>query len=85
MDEKVLILIYGGATQNFINESFMTKKKLKDELYSGFIITIEKPNITPYNKLIKKLKVTIGDYKVTQEFYVFPMGNLPHVVLGAQW
>lgn len=39
----------------------------------------------PYNQVIIKLKVRMGKYELEDNFYVLPIGETPHIILGVQW
>lgn len=84
MGEKVLVLIDGGATHNFVNEKLATAKKMKIEPFSGSDVIVENGNITPC-KNVPKMKVSLKDYTIEDDFFIFPLGDSPHVVLGVQW
>lgn len=37
------------------------------------------------DKVAKQLGIRVQDHVVGDDFYVFPMRGLPHIVLGVQW
>jgi len=81
--EKIVVLIDGGTTHNFIDESFVDNKRIKNEPFAGFNVATSKGDISPCTKLVKQFKVSLDNYEVIDDFYVFPKGGIPHVVLGA--
>jgi len=83
--EKVIVLVDGGATHNFVDEKFVGRKKLKAEPFGGFnVVTGKNGNIVPCNKMVRKLDLRFKDYTV-DDFFVFPVGGTPPLVLGVQW
>lgn len=81
----MIVLINGGATHNFIDEGFVVKKKLKTNSFVGFNVAIGSGNVLPCKRVVPQLKVELDNYTAVNDFYVFPMGSVPHMVLGVQW
>lgn len=68
-------MIDGGATHNFIDEEFV-EKDLKTIEFEGFHATVvENGNIAPCNRVIDKLRVSLGSYSLISDFYVFLFGR----------
>lgn len=34
---------------------------------------------------MENIIVKLGDYTITSDFYILPLGGLPHIVFGVQW
>lgn len=41
--------------------------------------------LTPCSSLIRNVKVNFGNFFVEEDFFVFPLGKGPNLVLGVQW
>ena len=76
-----MILVDGGATHNFIDESLVERRKLQAENFDGFTVIIPGNNSMECTKWISKLKVTIGNHTITDNFYVVNVADT-NVVLG---
>ena len=59
-------------------------RKLKYENFNGFTVIIPGNNSMDCTKWILKLQVTIGNYTITDNFYVVNVADI-NVVLGVQW
>lgn len=75
LGEKVITLIDGGATHNFIDEEFVARKKLKLELFAGFNVATGNGNLVPCNKYVTNLKIEFDGHSIEEDFYVFPLGG----------
>lgn len=51
--ENIMVLIDDGISHNFIDESFMSKKRIKDEPFVSFNVATNKGNISLCTKLVK--------------------------------
>lgn len=83
-NSKVMVLIDGGVTHNFIDEEFMRKKGFKTQEFPGFEGVFGNRSTTSSNRMVENVKVKFGEYVVTSDFYILPLGGLPHLVLGVQ-
>ena len=68
--QKVVVLVDGGATHNFIYVVLVERIKLQVENFDGFTIIIPGNNSMDYIKWIPKLQVTLGNHTITDNFYV---------------
>ena len=78
------MLIDSGATHNFIDEGFVMKIGLKEEEFEGLNVTIADGFTMPCTRVVKQLKLTLGDYELCDDFYVVGIGEID-LVLGVQW
>ena len=76
-----MVLVDGGATHNFIDESLVERRKLQDKTFDGFIVIIPGNNSMDCTKWIPKLQVTLGKHTITNNFYVVNVVD-KNVVLG---
>lgn len=83
--DDVLILIDGGGTRNYIDEQFVAKKYLPTEEFEGFKVANANGVINLCDTVVKKLGVRIEDHVVREDFYVYPMGGTPQMILRVQW
>ena len=74
----------GGATHNFIYSALVERRKLQDETFDGFKVIILDNNSMGCTKWIPKLQVTLGNYTITDHFYVVNVADT-NVVLGVKW
>jgi hypothetical protein len=77
-------LVDGGATHNFIDVSLFTKRKIHVEDFEGFNVVVLDGYNTMCTQRISGLEVTLGNYTLTNDFYVIDLSDT-HVVLGVQW
>lgn len=42
-------------------------------------------DLIPCNKAMKNIKISFGNYEGDEQFFVFPLGGVPHMVLRVQW
>lgn len=85
LGEKILILIDGDATHNFVNEMLFITNKMKIKPFSYSNMVVRYGNITPCKKYVPKMKVSLKDYTIKDDFFIFPLGDSPQVFLGVQW
>ena len=81
---RVGVLIDGGATHNFINTTWVAKWGIQTEKFEGFTVVLAGNNNMECNHWIPKLNVTLGNYIMTDSFYVVNVADT-NVVLGVQW
>jgi len=85
VNQKVMMLIDLGATHNLIDEEFMHKKGLKTKEFEGFRFTNANEKLTLVDKILEKFDVRVQDYVAREDFYVYPLDDIPHLILGVQW
>ena len=77
-------MVDGGATHNFIDTAMVDKMKLLTKSFDGFTVITLVNHSMDCKKWIPKLQVTIGDYTITDTFYVVDVVET-NVVFGFQW
>ncbi|XP_059064617.1 uncharacterized protein LOC131856731 [Cryptomeria japonica] len=82
--QRIIVLLNSGATHNFIDEGFAIKRGLKAEDFEGFNVTVADGFTMPCTRVVKQLKMTLGDYELCDDFYVVAIGETD-IVLGVQW
>ena len=82
--QKVMVLVDGGSTHNFIYVALVERRKLKIENFDGLMVIILGNNSMDCTKWIPKLQVTIGNHTITNKFYLVNVDDT-NVVLGVQW
>jgi hypothetical protein len=75
---RVTTLIDCGATHNFIDVAFVTRRQILVEYFEGFNVVVEHGYNMACNQRIRS---NIGNYTLTDEFYVVYLADT-HVVLG---
>ena len=74
----------GGGTHNFIDVAWVAKQGILREKFEGFTVAVAGNNSMECNYWIPKLNVTLGNYNMTNSFYVVNVVDT-NVVLGFQW
>jgi hypothetical protein len=73
-------MIDDGATHNFIDDALVTKRHIPVEEFTGFNVVVVDGYNMMCNQRIKGLEVTLGNYTLTDDFYVVYLAET-HVVL----
>lgn len=81
---QVLVLIDEGDNHNFINERLSIIKNMKMEPFLDFDMIIKNGNIMPCKKYVPEMKVSLKYYTIKDDFFIFPLGDSPHVILRVQ-
>jgi hypothetical protein len=79
-----MALIDAGVTHNFIDASWVSKIWMATEDFEGFSVGVVDGYNVSCTKKISKLVVTLGNYTLTNEFYVIDLED-SSIVLGVQW
>ena len=74
----------GGGTHNFIDAAWVAKRGIQTKKFEGFIVAVVGNNSMECNHWIPKLNVTLGNYNMTDSFYVVNVADT-NVILGVQW
>ena len=74
----------GGATHNFIDVAWVSKRGIPTEKFEGFTVAVARNSSMECNYWIPKLNVTLGNYHMTDSFYVVNVADT-NVVLGVKW
>ena len=72
-----------GATHNFIDATWVARKGIQKDEFKGSTVAVGNNNME-CNHWIPKLNVTLGNYNMTDSFYVVNVADT-NVVLGVQW
>lgn len=84
-NQEVIVLIDLGSMHNFIDEEFVRKKGLKTKEFEGFRMTNANGKLTLVDQIVEKFSVRLQDYVAREDFYVYPLDGIPHLILGVQW
>jgi hypothetical protein len=80
----VTTLIDGGVTHNFIDATLVARRCIATEDFEGFnVVVVDGFNMTCTQKILR-LVVTLGNYTLTDDFYVVDLADT-NIVLGVQW
>lgn len=60
------------------------KRGLKVEYFEGFNVIVADGFTMPCTRVVKQLRMTLGDYELCDELYVVGIGET-YLVLGVQW
>lgn len=82
--QKVILLIYSGATHNFINESLVRRRGVHAKELQGFDATMVDGNTIPCTRRVKGLDITLGSYNMSGDFFLTDIGETSPV-LGVPW
>ena len=74
-------MVNGGATHNFIDAPLVIKRKIHIEYFKGFDVVVAYGYKMMCTQRVKVLELTLGNYKLTDEFYIMDLADT-HVVLG---
>ena len=79
--KRVIMLIDGGATHNFIDATLVTRRQIPTKEFEGFEVVVADGYNMTCTQRIKGLDVTLGIYTLTDDFYVVDLEDT-YVVLG---
>jgi hypothetical protein len=78
------MLIDSGASHNFIDETLVERRGILTKEFEGFTVIIPGGHQMECIRWIPKLKITMGNYTLTDDFFVVDVLDT-NVVLGVQW
>jgi hypothetical protein len=81
---KVMVLIDSGESHNFIDASLVDRREILMEEFEGFTMIILGGYEMECTIWIPKLKITMGNYTLTDDFFVEDVPDT-NVVLEVQW
>jgi len=81
---SIMTLVDNGGSNNFIDESFVLRENLERVETQESGVTNARGYQTICKWMIRDLILTIGNYTILDDFYVYPMGGSPHIVLRVQ-
>jgi hypothetical protein len=79
--QRVTTLIDGGATHNFIDATLVARRHIATKEFEGFNMVVEDGYNMTCTQRIRGLDVTLGNYMLTDDFYVVDLADT-NVVLG---
>ena len=74
----------GGVTHKFIEATLVERVKFSTKNFDQFVVIVPGNNSMDCNTWIPKLQLTIGNYTVTEIFYVVNVVDT-NLVMGFQW
>jgi hypothetical protein len=77
-------LIDGGATHNFIDAAWVARRRVATKDFEGLKVAMTDGFNVSCTKKISRLALTIGNYTLTEDFYVVDVAD-SDAVLGVQW
>jgi hypothetical protein len=83
-DTRLQYLIDSGASHNFIDATMVDRKEIPMEEFEGFTVIIPGGYQMECTRWIPKLKITMGNYTLTDDFFVVDVPDT-NVVLEVQW
>lgn len=81
---KVLVMIDGGATHNFISPTVVMQAQLKKEEQSTMKIKVGTGIVVTGNGVCKRVPLTVQSVDLTNDFIVLEPGSVD-IILGVQW
>jgi hypothetical protein len=77
-------LVDGGATHNFIDTVWVSRRALQTEELEGFEVAVADGHTVGCLDIVQDLEVNLGNYTMRDTFYVVDLAGT-YVVLGVQW
>jgi hypothetical protein len=82
--QRVIVIIDGGSTHNFIDSALVTRRDIPTIDFEGFDVVVAGGCRMPCTKKIPQLNVALGNYTVTNDFFVVEVPDT-NIILGVQW
>jgi len=82
--QRVISLIDGGATHDFIDTTLVARRHIPMEEFKEFEVLVAYGYNMICTHRIRRLYVTLENYTLTNEFYVVDLADT-NMVLGVQW
>jgi hypothetical protein len=82
--KKVLVLIDGGAPQNFIDSALLQITHIPTIEFEGFHVEVAGGRTMPCDRYIPGMKLTLGRHDLAQDFYVMALPDT-NINLGVLW
>jgi hypothetical protein len=82
--KRVTKLMDGGANHKFIDISLVTRRNILAKDFEEFNVVLADDYNMMCTQRIRGLEVTLGNYTLTNDFYVMDLVDT-HVVLGFRW
>jgi hypothetical protein len=82
--QRIMVLIDGGASHNFIDVSLVSRRHLPIVDFQGFLVEVAGGLTMPCDRYIPQMSLTLGRCNLTQDFYVMDLPNT-NFIIGDQW
>jgi hypothetical protein len=82
--QRVLVLIDGGASHNFIDATLLKRRHIPTVEFEGFKVEVASGSTMPCNRYISGMKLTLGRHELVQDVYVMDLSDT-NIILGVQW
>jgi hypothetical protein len=82
--QRVTVLIDGGETHNFIDSALVARRGIPTIDFERFDVVVTGGRSMSCTQKISQLDVTLGNYTVTDDFYVVELADT-NIILGVQW
>jgi len=83
--QDVMVLIDLGTSYNFVDASFVEKKRMRTKAFEGFRVSNANGELTLVDHIVEWFGVRLQSCVVREEFYLYPLKGHPHIILGVQW
>jgi hypothetical protein len=80
---KVLVLIDGGASHNFIDSTLLRRRHIPKVEFEGFKVEVAGGSTMPCDRYIPGMKLTLGRHELVQDVYVMDLTDT-NIILGFQ-
>ena len=77
-------MVDGGATHNFIDSTLVARRGIPIVDFEWFNVVVASGHCMPCTPKIPQLDVALGNYIVTNDFYVVELPDT-NIILGVQW
>jgi hypothetical protein len=82
--QKVLVLIDGVASHNFIDSTLLKRRHIPTVEFEGFKVEVASGSTMPCDRYIPGMKLTLGRHELVQDVYVMDLPDT-NIILGVQW
>jgi hypothetical protein len=76
--QKVLVLIDGGASHNFIDSTLLKRRHIPTVEFEGFKVEVAGGSTMPCDRYIPGMKLTLGRHALVQDIYVMDLPYQHH-------
>lgn len=76
-----MVMIYLGASHNFINIKFSKRNYLKTKGFECFQVSNANGKLTLVDRIIERLGFKLQGYMVREKFYLYTLKGNPHIIL----
>ena len=70
MGQRFFVLIYSGATHNFIDAKLVQRRGIHMEEFEGFSVLVPGAMTLQCAKYVPALTITMGTYTLTDHFFM---------------